>query len=295
MPAICHDVPCTRVVNTAQGMSLCALVTAGSIQLKAVMNMTYTYDAYYAADIPRSPGGPLVAINAIRIAEPYTVAVSGDRAVALNASLPLVCDSTNSSVNTFDSADDPAEFPVRDPTRAVYRPGDSCSWDLTHDGAHGLRASTNVMWMSRQAVLTFMASRQVSEGSVSRSERLMLTNKGDGRGTGLQVNGDSMSVWLDAHSTAGYSFYIEYRSTSNRGGFSWSITVRSHFSHVQQSLPCLPPNRSCPQCTCVQNVFIVRVCGYRCSAGHNCVHLSPRVFTYNTCLHESPLCCNPCK
>jgi hypothetical protein len=164
---------------------------AGTIALQAIMNATYTYIAYYSADIPGSVSGPPVTVDAIEFTEPQTQQADARAAVRLVAMLPLLCDASNATAVRFESDEDVASFPILRPTQAMYRPDDVCSWDIVQPGADGLHASTNVRWMSRQAALAFTASREVDVSEVSSANRLLIGNTGDdvasGHGTGLQV------------------------------------------------------------------------------------------------------------
>lgn len=194
----------------------------------AIMNATYTYTAHYPTFIPSNGAvGSPKDVTTIQLLEPATHKVHGPRSIQLWTSMPLLCPGPEHGVIQHSTPQDFGLFPTTWPTYAVYRPLDVCNWDLSKHGASGLRINANVFWVAKKSLLTFTATRDKDVRWVDSTDKVVMSNTGNGRGVSLQVNGDTASVWFHANGQPGYSFYLEYQRTESTMGFSWSITVRT--------------------------------------------------------------------
>ena len=200
---------------------------AGKVALMAIMNATYTYAAYYPTNIPRSPGGPYVDIRSISIVDSSTHTAHADMDVRLRATAPLLCPGHSDTVLRHVLTTEFGYFPVTRPTTVVYRPDDTCQFDLVQPGAPGLQASTNLLYMAAGSVLAFTTKRETPLEDLPTSDKLLVQNTGDGGSVGLRIKGEQISIWFAANGVAGHSFYLEYKRNGDGRGFSWSITVRS--------------------------------------------------------------------
>ena len=216
---------------------------AGKAPLMAIMNVSYTYAAFYPTSIPATAGGPFMHIGFISILTAATRRARRNAAVPLTADVPLLCTGgasdaqaggggrdrtgrdTGSAVYSMELSDD-TEFPVMRPTDAVYRPNDTCQFDLSQPSAPGLRAQVNVLYMAQPSTLAFTTDRALPLNEVSSRERLVLRNDARTGGVTIQVKGDTMSLWFYAGGAAGYSFLLAFQQAGSDLGSSWTVTVR---------------------------------------------------------------------
>lgn len=204
---------------------------AGSATVAAIMNTTYTFSALYETSIPANGfTGPRSVVREVQLMRAATKRMRPEGAIRLWTSVPLLCPGPD--VVQHETLHDFGVFPVVKATFAVYRPQDVCMWDILQPAAAGLRINANVFWLAEGSSLAFTATRKTDVQHAPAADKVVMTNAGDSRGVGLHVSGGRAALWFYANGRAGYSFYLEFRTTEARAGFSWSVTVRLWLPHV---------------------------------------------------------------